>query len=72
MPANNNLPALADFEDKFLLFQECVVAWMFELTGDLHALETSEGKPLDLKNVVRFPGKGNDRRQLKLPLGEGA
>ena len=63
---------LNDFQDKFLLFQECVVTWMFELAGDLHTLETSEGKTVTMKNVVRFPGNGTGRRQPKLEPEKGA
>jgi hypothetical protein len=72
MPTKKNLPGLTDFQDKFLLFQECVEAWICELARDLHALETSEGKTLQLENVISFPGNGSGRRQPKLSPEKGA
>lgn len=66
MPTNKkSLPGLTDFQDKFLMFQECVVSWMFELSEDLSVLGTPEKKISDGRKVIRFPGNSKVRRQGK-------
>lgn len=54
MSPQNSL--LEDVQEKFLVFQECVTAWMQELDADLHALaNVKESLPEKPSKVIPFP-----------------
>ena len=54
-------PSLEDVQEKFLLFQECVIAWVTELNADIHSLKThgsNKGVRQKSSRVIPFPGNG--------------
>ena len=59
-----------EFHEKFLMFQECVVAWTEELENDLQSLHEI-AVPVTPKNVIRFPHNGKKRKPHLTPDRQG-
>jgi hypothetical protein len=64
-PTNQNLPGLTDFQDKFLLFQECVFTWLAELNEDLlrvkAARKDSKSGAETKATIIPFPARPGNR-----------
>jgi hypothetical protein len=70
---------LNDFQEKFQLFQECVLAWLSELDEDLLRLKASVKSPLSPDhgamnrnerevNVIPFPAYPKSRIRAEKPV----
>ena len=44
---------LNDFQEKFLLFQDCVTAWIVELRKDLQSLRTSIPQKVTTRDLIK-------------------